>query len=128
MAQRADRILVVSPSDRQPGPQTPGMDRQEAFAIDHLWAGSVRLEAGAVSGWHHHGEHETVAYVLTGSVKFEFGPGGSESVEAEPGDFVYVPKRLVHRESNPSAGPADLIGIRVGRGESTFDVDGTAEG
>jgi uncharacterized RmlC-like cupin family protein len=87
-----DEILVVSPSDRKPGPSTPGMDRQQAVATDSRWSGVARTEAGMVSGWHHHGEYETTIYVLTGALLMEFGPGGSSTVEADPGDFVYVPK------------------------------------
>ena len=34
-----DEILVVSPSDRKPGPSTPGMDRQQAVATDSMWSG-----------------------------------------------------------------------------------------
>jgi hypothetical protein len=35
-----------------------------------------------------------------------------------------VSKGVVHRESNPSAGPADLVVVRAGQGESTINVDG----
>jgi uncharacterized RmlC-like cupin family protein len=121
-----EQISVVTPKDRKAGPATLGMDRQEAFATDAVW-GSIRTDPGMVSGWHHHGEYETVLYVLTGSLRMEFGPRGSKSVEARPGDFVLVPKGVVHRESNPSTQPADLIGVRAGSGESTFNVDGPAE-
>ena len=119
-----DQILLVTAGDRKPGPSTPGMERQEAFATDGMWAGSARTEAGMVSGWHHHGEYETTIYVLTGGLRMEFGPGGSTTVEAGPGDFVYVPKGVVHRESNPSREPADIVVVRAGRGESTINVDG----
>ena len=111
-----DQILVVTPGDRKPGPSTPGMDRQEAFATDRMWSGVARTEVGMVSGWHHHGEYETTIYVLTGALMMEFGPDGSSTVEAGPGDFVYVPKGAVHRESNPSAEPADIVVVRAGRG------------
>ena len=79
-----------------------------------------------VSGWHHHGEYETTIYVLTGALLMEFGPGGLSTVVAGPGDFVYVPKGAVHRESNPSAEPADIVVVRAGQGESTINVDGPA--
>ena len=121
-----DRILVVKPDHRKPGPSTPGMERQEAVATDHMWSGVARTEAGMVSGWHHHGEYETTIYVLTGSLRMEFGPDGSTTLEAGPGDFVYVPKGVVHRESNPSAEPADIVVVRAGRGASTINVDGPA--
>jgi uncharacterized RmlC-like cupin family protein len=125
MAER-DRILVVTPGDRKPGPSTPGMDRQEAFATDRMWSGMVRTDVGMVSGWHHHGEYETTIYVLTGGLTMEFGPDGSTTVEAGPGDFLYVPKGVVHRESNPSAEPADIVVVRAGQGESTINVPGPA--
>jgi len=124
MGPQQDPITVVTPGERTAGPPTPGMDRQQAFAGDGVWAGFVRTEAGMASGWHHHGEHESVIYVLTGSLKMESGPGGANVVEARPGDFLRVPKGVVHRESNPSAEPGDLIVVRAGRGESTFNVNG----
>jgi uncharacterized RmlC-like cupin family protein len=119
-----DPICVVTPGDRTEGPSTPGMDRQQAFASDGMWAGFVRTDAGMVSGWHHHGEYESVIYVLEGTLKLESGSGGADVVEAGPGDFVRVPKGVVHREGNPSAQPADIIVVRAGRGESTYNVAG----
>ena len=118
------QIVVVTPGERTAGPFTPGMDRQQAVATENMWSGYVRTEAGMRSGWHHHGEYETTIYVVTGALHMEFGPAGSTTVAAAPGDFVYVPKGVVHRESNPSPDPADLIVVRAGRGESTINVDG----
>jgi uncharacterized RmlC-like cupin family protein len=102
------------------------MERQQAFVTDGTWSGFVRTEPGMVSGWHHHGQYETVIYVLTGALTMEFGPSGSKIVKAGPGDFVYVPKGAVHRESNPSAEASDIIVVRAGVGESTFNLDGPA--
>jgi uncharacterized RmlC-like cupin family protein len=127
MVKRQDQILVVTPGDRKAGPSTPGMDRQQAFATDDMWSGLARTEAGMVSGWHHHGEYQTTIYVLTGALRMEFRPGGSNIVEAGPGDFVYVPKGVVHRESNGSAEPANIVVVRAGRGASTINVDGPAQ-
>ena len=124
MAGRQEQILVVTPGERKPGPATPGMDRQEAFATDRIWSGVARTQAGMVSGWHHHGEYESTIYVLSGVLKLEFGPGGRSTVEAGPGDFVYVPKGVVHRESNTATEPGDLVVVRAGQGESTINVDG----
>jgi uncharacterized RmlC-like cupin family protein len=121
-----DQILVVTPGDRKPGPSTPGMERQQAVATDGMWSGVARTQAGMVSGWHHHGQYETTIYVLTGTLRMESGPDGSDTVEAGPGDFVYIPRGVVHRESNPSAEPADIVVVRAGWGESTVNVDGPA--
>jgi uncharacterized RmlC-like cupin family protein len=121
-----EQILVVTPGDRTAGPSTPGMDRQQAFATERMWSGVARTAPGMVSGWHHHGEYESTIYVLSGALRMEFGPDGSKTVAAGPGDFVYVPKGVVHREGNPSAEPADLVVVRAGQGESTINVDGPA--
>ena len=54
----------------------------------------------------------------------EFGPGGTESVEGGPGDFVRIPKGVVHREGNPGTEPNEAIVFRVGEGEVLVNVDG----
>lgn len=117
-------IRVVRPGERTAGPPTPGMDRQQAFETDTLWAGWVRAEPGTVSAWHHHGEHETAFCLVAGRMRLEFGPGGAETTEAGPGDFVYVPRHIVHRESVPSSDAAEVVVFRAGTGGSTFNVDG----
>jgi uncharacterized RmlC-like cupin family protein len=124
MDARHDRVIVVRAAERTAGPQTPGMRREEALATDDLWAGLVTTEPGTVSAWHHHGEYETVVYVLSGALRVESGPGGSIAVDAGPGDFVLVPRAVVHRESNPSSTPAEVIAVRAGHGGSTFNVVG----
>ena len=124
MADGQDPVVVVTPGERTPGPPTPGMDRQEAFATARTWSGIARTEPRMVSGWHHHGDYETTIYVLSGALRMEFGPGGADTVEAVPGDFVRVPRGAVHREANPSAEPAELVLFRAGQGPSTVNVDG----
>jgi uncharacterized RmlC-like cupin family protein len=126
MAEREDRVRVVRPGERRPGPSTPGMTREEAFAAEGMWSGTARTEPGMVSGWHHHGDYDTTIYVLSGALRMEFGPGGADTVEAGPGDFVHVPSGVVHREGNPSREPADLVLVRAGQGPSTVNVDGPA--
>jgi uncharacterized RmlC-like cupin family protein len=97
------------------------MDRQQAISTDGMWAGYVRTDPGMVSGWHHHGEYDSSIYVLTGAFKLEFG---EETAVANPGDFVLIPKHVVHRESNPTTEPAYFVVVRSGHGESNFNVDG----
>lgn len=120
------RVRLVRPEERTIGPSTPGMDRQQAFAGEDIWAGFVRTEPQTASGWHHHGDHDTIAFVVSGSLRFEFGAGGSEAVLATVGDFVHVPARLVHRESTPSDEACEVVVVRVGSGDSNVNVDGPA--
>src|SRR5829696_8267412 len=59
-----------------------------------------------------------------GACGWKFGPGGSESVEGGPGDFVLIPKGVVHREGNPGTEPNEAIVFRVGEGEVLVNLDG----
>ena len=119
-----ERVRVIRPADRTEGQPTSGMRREEAVSTDRSWAGYVTTEAGMVSGWHHHGDHESHIYVISGALRMESGPGGRDVVEAQPGDFVFVPPHTVHREGNPTSQDSTLIVVRAGRGEAVFNVEG----
>jgi uncharacterized RmlC-like cupin family protein len=117
-------IFRVTPQERVEGQPTPGIAREQAVATARLWAGWVSTDAGMVSGWHHHGAYETAIYVLSGLLRMEFGPGGADTVEGGPGDFIYVGSEAVHRESNPSSELATFVVVRAGAGEVVINVDG----
>lgn len=91
-----------------------------------MWTGVVDTDPGAVSGWHHHGEHETTLYVVQGVLRLEFGPRGEHVVEAHPGDFLRVPAGAIHRESNPGSESSRAVIVRCGTGAPTTNVDGPA--
>ena len=122
----SDGVRLIRSADLTPGPATPGMERFEAFADDSLWMGDVQAAPGSVSGWHHHGEHNTVGRVLSGTLRFEFGSGGNESVEVGPGDYFVVPPGVVHREGNPGADDGLVVLVRHGTGPTVVNVDGPA--
>jgi uncharacterized RmlC-like cupin family protein len=98
------------------------LTRQEAVAAGALWSGLASLAPGARTGWHHHGQHETSLYVLSGTVRLEFGPAGSRVLDCGPGDFVYVPGGTVHRESNPGSTGAVTVMTRAGEGDPMYEV------
>jgi len=106
----------------------PGVTRQEAVAAGALRSGLASLAPGARTGWHHHGQHETSLYVLSGTVRLEFGRAGSRVLDCGPGDFIYVPGGTVHRESNPGSTEAVTVMTRAGEGESTYEADGPGDG
>ena len=126
-ANAAQPCTHVAGDDLSPADPTPGMSRQVALHTESMWSGTVDTEAGAVSGWHHHGDHETTLYVVSGRMRLESGPGGSHVVEAGPGDFLRVPAGAVHRESNPSDESARAVIVRCGTGDPTYNVDGPAD-
>jgi uncharacterized RmlC-like cupin family protein len=117
-------VRLIPPEARTEGTATAGMAREEAVATGHMWAGLVRTAAGMVSGWHHHGAYETTIFVTSGALLMEFGPRGAESFEAKPGDFVYVARGAIHRESNPSDEEARIVVVRSGSGDPVINVDG----
>ncbi|HUF59030.1 MAG TPA: cupin domain-containing protein [Actinomycetota bacterium] len=117
-------IYRVTPEERVEGQPTPGIVREQDVETEGMWAGLARTEAGMVSGWHHHGEYESAIYVLTGSLRMEFGSAGEETFDAGPGDFVFVGKGVVHRESNPSTEQGAVVVVRAGQGEPLTNVDG----
>ena len=119
-----ERVRLISPGERVQGQPTPGMRREQAAATDRSWAGHVTTEAGMVSGWHHHGDYESHIYVVSGVMRVESGPGGQDVVDAQPGDFVFVPPHAVHREGNPGSEEATVVVVRAGAGEAVFNVDG----
>ena len=87
--------------------QTSGMRREEAISgatvgSEKLWTGRTTVGPEVNSGDHHHGESETSIYVVSGHPEFVFLEDGAERrLRTEPGDFVYVPPWVPHREENP---------------------------
>lgn len=119
-------VRRVAPEERVEGAATAGMIREEAVATDRMWAGLARTAPGMVSGWHHHGSYETTIYVVSGGLHMEFGPGGAETLDGRPGDFLYVAPGAVHRESNPDDQESHIVVVRSGSGAPVVNVDGPA--
>jgi uncharacterized RmlC-like cupin family protein len=116
---RQHGVRVVKGSELDTNtPQTPGMNR--AAAITHaragaqkLWAGTVTIHANAKTGAHHHGEVESVIYVVKGKARMRWGERLEYMAEAGPGDFIYVPPFVPHQEINASADePLECVLVR----------------
>jgi uncharacterized RmlC-like cupin family protein len=110
-------------------PQTLGMTR--AAAITHasagarkLWAGTVVVEPDAKTGAHHHGELETVLYIVKGRARFRWGASLEFVDEAGPGDFIFVPPFVPHQEINadPEA-PVEAVVVRSGQDPIVVNLD-----
>ncbi|MGH2851358.1 MAG: cupin domain-containing protein [Solirubrobacteraceae bacterium] len=97
--------------------QTPGMRRYEAISgarsgSRNLWMGRTHVAPGMISADHHHGRAETGIYVVSGSPVFVFLDGEEERrIETSPGDYIYVPPFVPHREENPSADEEAVVVI-----------------
>lgn len=102
-------IRIVRPEAFDAGTaQTSGSLRLAAITHGHgvntsLWGGTFLVEAGARTGIHHHGEQETIVYVLEGESYVRWGERGESEATVRAGDFLHVPPFLPHQEINPSA-------------------------
>jgi uncharacterized RmlC-like cupin family protein len=113
------RLEHVSGSQLSPDTaQTSGMRRFAAISgstvgSERLWMGRTEVEPGTSSGDHHHGDSETAIFVVSGHPVFVFadhGNGGEDvRIETAPGDFVFVPPFVAHREENPSADETAVV-------------------
>jgi uncharacterized RmlC-like cupin family protein len=110
-------------------PQTEGMNR--AAAITHartgaskLWAGTVVIHANAKTGAHHHGDLESVIYVVSGKARMRWGDHLEFTAEAGPGDFIYVPPYVPHQEINASRDePLSCVLVRSGQEPIVVNLD-----
>jgi uncharacterized RmlC-like cupin family protein len=87
--------------------QTPGMQRAAAInaarvGAQKIWAGTVKIDANAKTGAHHHGELESVIYVVRGKARMRWGEKLEYTAEAEAGDFIFIPPFVPHQEINAS--------------------------
>ena len=73
--------------------------------------------------WHHHGDHDIVAYVIDGQIRIEVrSPDGNETVQLVPGDLVHIERGTIHQEAYE--GHIGLVGFDVGTGPGRVDVEG----
>ncbi|OBB94185.1 cupin domain-containing protein [Mycobacterium sp. 852002-30065_SCH5024008] len=87
--------------------QSEGLRRFAALSgasvgAEKLWMGETHAMPSTVSSNHHHGDSETAIYVRSGHPEFVFHDGAQEvRISTSPGDYVFIPPHLPHREENP---------------------------
>ena len=110
-------------------PQTPGMSRAAAITrartgAEKLWAGTVVVQPNARTGAHHHGELESVIYIVRGRALMRWGDHLEFSEEAGPGDFIYVPPYVPHQECNADPNePVEAVLVRTGQEPVVINLD-----
>ena len=125
-----DEVKLVKPSQRDISTaQTAGMFRAEGIGAktvgaNSIWVGHVRVSRGVRSGPHHHGAVESSIYIISGRARFRYGEKLENTVEAEAGDFIFVPPMLIHQEINASGDePVDMIVSRSSQENVVVNVD-----
>ena len=115
--------------------QTPGMDRKAAVnyarvGAQKIWAGTVNIRPNAKTGAHHHGELESIIYVVRGRAEMRWGEHLEFTAQAGPGSFIFVPPFLPHQEINAlDDEPLECVVVRSGQDPIVvnLDIEGVAD-
>ncbi|WP_405774055.1 cupin domain-containing protein [Streptomyces sp. NBC_00859] len=101
--------------------QTGGMTRFAAISgrtvgSERIWMGETHVAPGTASSDHHHGASETAIHVIEGHPEFVFldDAGGTPEevrIRTAPGDYIFVPPYVPHREENPSPDETAVVVI-----------------
>ncbi|TCP46829.1 putative RmlC-like cupin family protein [Tamaricihabitans halophyticus] len=97
--------------------QTEGMRRLAAVSgervgSERIWMGETHVAPDTASDNHHHGESETAIYVVSGHPEFVFHDGDQEvRIKTAPGDYIFVPPYVPHREENPDPNEKAVVVI-----------------
>jgi uncharacterized RmlC-like cupin family protein len=127
---RTDGVQVI-PGDQLDAntAQTPGMERAAAInaarvGAQKIWAGTVKIAPDAKTGAHHHGDLESVIYVLRGRARMRWGDALEFVAEAGPGDFIFVPPYVPHQEINAGTDePLECVLMRSGGEAVVVNLD-----
>src|SRR5256886_13376630 len=125
-----DGVRVIPAHSLDPNTaQTPGMDRKAAInyarvGAQKIWAGTVSIHPNAKTGAHHHGELESVIYVVRGRARMRCVDLLDFVAEAGPGDFIFVPPFVPHQEINASdTEPLSCVLCRSGQQPVVVNLD-----
>ena len=117
-------IQVMKQDALVEAPGSPGIVRQLAFEGHDVRVIRSLVDPGSISGWHHHGDYDVYGYLVSGTLRFEYGPGGGEAIAVGPGEFFHVPAQMVHRDVNPSDTEGqDVVLFLRGSGAMVINVE-----
>jgi len=127
---RNEGVRIVRKDQLDPNtPQTPGMHRMAAVTnasanATKIWAGTVDIAPDARTGAHHHGELESVIYIVRGRARMRWGDQLEYTAVAEAGDFIFVPPFVPHQEVNASATePHECVLVRNDQAPIVVNLD-----
>jgi uncharacterized RmlC-like cupin family protein len=127
---RENGVRVIPAGSLDPNTaQTPGMERAAAInaarvGAQKIWAGTVKIAPDAKTGAHHHGDLESVIYVLRGRARMRWGEALEFVAEAGPGDFIFVPPYVPHQEINAGTDePLECVLMRSGNEAVVVNLD-----
>ncbi len=123
------RVIRGDQLDPTSAGKTAGMNRATAInnarvGAQKIWAGTVHIHANAKTGAHHHGDLESVIYVVKGKARMRWGNNLEFTAEAGPGDFIFVPPYVPHQEINASTEEVlECVLVRSGQEPVVVNLD-----
>jgi len=127
---RSDGVKIIAAGRLDTNtPQTPGMTRAAAInramaGANKLWAGTVNIHANAKTAPHHHGELESIIYIVRGKARMRWGAKLEFIAEAGPGDFIFVPPFVPHQEINANPNePLTCVVVRSDQEPIVVNLD-----
>lgn len=88
------------------------------WGINNETTGSVSISmaygalAPGIKAEPHYHPFETAIYIISGKVRVYLGVKGEEFVDAEEGDFIYIPQLVVHSPENIGVVPMEFVVAR----------------
>ena len=98
---------VEQGADYQPGVSA------ETAGSQIIWLGLMTLPPGARTKAHVHERHETALYMMSGdALELWTGDELEHCDKVQPGDYIYIPAKVLHVAVNRGSAPAVFIGSR----------------
>ena len=123
------RVIPGDQLDPTSAGKTAGMNRATAInnarvGAQKIWAGTVHIHANAKTGAHHHGDLESVIYIVKGKARMRWGNNLEFTAEAGPGDFIFVPPYVPHQEINARTDePLECVLVRSDQEPVVVNLD-----
>ena len=113
---RRDRGVVVKGSGgyvaEQGSEYLPGISA-ETVGAEAIWLGVATIPAGVRTKAHVHERHETAFYMLSGDeLELWTGDQLQHRDVVRPGDYLFIPAKVLHVAVNRGAVPAVFVGAR----------------
>lgn len=119
-----ENVTVTSQKELDVPEGTSDVSRQVAFETENVLQIQSRVAGNVTTGWHSNGDRHVYGYVVSGHAVLEYGLEGTESVDLNAGDFIYVPPHTIRRVVNPTDEDWVVVISFVGSGPPAVSVDG----
>lgn len=115
-----------------PGRGWNGIEYQQGMSAKNVGSKALSVNVatvppGAIAYAHIHDGFEVMLYIVQGRVRHTFGPGLSQEVYNEAGDFIYIKPGVPHEVFNVGDGPLVALVARSASDEWDKIIDYPSE-